>query len=315
MSIKLLDTIYKLTDNSDKLDGKHASEFALSSHGVHWEGFTRRANTSATWGTLVADNGYTPLFWMDSTSGGGVAFSDTGGQTFMQIDGHFYQNEGRYLVLDTNNFSTYAAPKSHTHSNYLTSLPSHSHDYLPLSGGTLTGNLALESDGSYRKISIGKSSEYYAVFHNSTYNGDGREASIAWYNGSAVQGAIGVKTFPFFVNSSGVVYTLYHTGNLNINNLNADTLDGYHESSFWRNDASNKIWNPSTNIKMTPTSSGQEWSFDITRNGKTGCYWHVWDSSLGSCLRVDADNGKVTACYSFNCASLQIGGETITFTT
>ena len=32
MSIKLLDTIYKLTDNSDKVDGKHASDFATSGH-------------------------------------------------------------------------------------------------------------------------------------------------------------------------------------------------------------------------------------------------------------------------------------------
>jgi hypothetical protein len=30
MSIKLLDTIYKLTDNADNVDGKHASDFATS---------------------------------------------------------------------------------------------------------------------------------------------------------------------------------------------------------------------------------------------------------------------------------------------
>ena len=301
MSIKLKDTISDLINNSDKLDGKHASDFALSSHGIHWKGFIERTS-KCTWGTLIEDNGYTPIFWMDSSLvGGGVAFSDKGSQTSMQINGFLYQNEGKYLVLDTNNFSTYAATKGHTHSNYLTSLPTHSHDYLPLTGGTLTGNLALESDGSYRKISIGKSSEYYAVFHNSTYNGDEREASIAWYNGNAVQGAIGVKTFPFFVNSSGVVYTLYHTGNLNINNLNADTLDGYHESSFWRNDATNKIWNPSTNIKMAPSASGQEWSFDFRDKGSfTGSYWQVWDESKTTLLKVDADSGVVSAPYGFS---------------
>jgi hypothetical protein len=47
--------------------------FALANHGVHWEGFTKRATSSATWGTLISSNGYTPLFWLDSTSGGGVA--------------------------------------------------------------------------------------------------------------------------------------------------------------------------------------------------------------------------------------------------
>ena len=690
MSIKLLDTIYNLTDNADKVDGKHASDFALSSHGVHWEGFTRRANTSATWGTLISSNGYTPLFWMDSTSGGGVAFSDAGGQTFMQIDGYFYQNEGRYLVLDTNNFSTYAAPKSHTHDDrYFTESEINTKlgNYLPLTGGNLSGNLSLlDNTGSYRRILIGNASGTNTVIHNSAFIGSSRETSISLYEGTTHLGSIGVKSYPFYVDSSATVHTLLHSNNYTsytvtktgsgasgtwginisgnsatatyasllskqggtstgvatwnpltsftkvwgqkftdtnissdtgdilyylrkgsagsstelcicidgdyyamgnsgtpekvlhggnssvsksgetltvtingvtqsltntntntwrgitntytgsdqstsvsqygtnalynalvngyassagnadtldgyhassfalshshnyhplggswkpsslssytrhwgwayssaeagmasngaemqiytdgkfwqregayycldngntyvtngygvingstitainyastagsadfaslltkqggtstsiatwdpksswtkvwgqrfINNsissdsgdvlyylrsstyssggtelcvcidgdyyagtgqykvihegnissyipassTNADTVDGYHASSLWRSDGG--TWNPSANIALNATANGQEWSFDITRNGKTGCYWHVWDSSLGSCLRVDADNGKVTACYSFNCASLQIGGETITFTT
>lgn len=82
-------------------DGGHKaiSDFAAASHGVHWEGFTRRTS-SYTWGTLIESNSYTPLFWLDSTSGGGVAFSDKGGQTFMQIDGYFYQKEGSNRVTD-----------------------------------------------------------------------------------------------------------------------------------------------------------------------------------------------------------------------
>jgi hypothetical protein len=56
----------------------------------------------------------------------------------MQIDGFFYQNEGNYMVLDTNNISSYA----------LTSLPEHSHSYLPLSGGIISGgNIAFNSNG------------------------------------------------------------------------------------------------------------------------------------------------------------------------
>jgi hypothetical protein len=68
--------------DADLLDGKHASEFALANHGVHWEGFTRRTS-SYSWGTLTSANSYTPLFWLDSTNGGGVAFSDKEGQTSM----------------------------------------------------------------------------------------------------------------------------------------------------------------------------------------------------------------------------------------
>ena len=49
---------------------------------------------------------------------------------------------------------------------------------------------------------------------------------------------------------------------------NADTVDNYHASSLWRSDGG--VWNPSANITLGQTANGQEWSFDITRNGYTG---------------------------------------------
>ena len=78
---------------------------------------------------------------------------------------------------------------------------------------------------------------------------------------------------------------------------NADTVDGYHASSLWRSDGG--TWNPGANISLTASGNNQEWSFDIRRNGYTGCYWHVQDSALGTLLRVNADNGKVFAPYNF----------------
>ena len=78
---------------------------------------------------------------------------------------------------------------------------------------------------------------------------------------------------------------------------NADTVDGYHASSLWRSDGG--TWNPSANISLNASGNGQEWSFDIRRNGYTNCYWHVWDSQLSTMLRVNADNGKVSAPYGF----------------
>lgn len=101
--------------DADLLDGKHASEFAPTSHGVHWIGFTRRTS-SYTWGTLTSANGYSPLFWLDSTSGGGVAFSDKNEQTSMQIDGYFYQKEGARRVTDVTETVTALG----TNGNYLT---------------------------------------------------------------------------------------------------------------------------------------------------------------------------------------------------
>ena len=112
--------------------------FALANHGVHWEGFTKRATSSATWGTLISASGYTPLFWLDSTTGGGVAFSDKGGQTSMQIDGYFYQNEGRYLVLDTNNYSPYLDGR------YYTETEADSR-FVNVTGDTMTGTLTMST--------------------------------------------------------------------------------------------------------------------------------------------------------------------------
>lgn len=77
-------------------------------------GFSSRV-TSATWGnqtgTLITD-------WHTS-NGGDIQFRDNSGQLNVIIDGFFYQNEGRNLVLDSVNYSNYAATKGHSHGNYM----------------------------------------------------------------------------------------------------------------------------------------------------------------------------------------------------
>jgi hypothetical protein len=78
---------------------------------------------------------------------------------------------------------------------------------------------------------------------------------------------------------------------------NADTVDGYHAAGLLRSDGG--VWNPGANITLGQTANGQEWSFDITRNGFTGGYWHVWDSVHSSMLSVDATGNFVTATGSF----------------
>ena len=60
------------------------------------------------------------------------------------------------------------------------------------------------------------------------------------------------------------------------------------------------IWSPSTNVTMTPSANNQEWSFDFRdKKSYTGSYWHVWDESKNTLLKVDADSGKVSAPYGF----------------
>jgi hypothetical protein len=81
-------------------------------------GFDSR-KTGWGWGTLTTDNGYTQITALEASAAsvsdkGTIAFatkkmSDTSGQLSVQIDGLFYQNEGRYQVLDTS--STIQAAK------------------------------------------------------------------------------------------------------------------------------------------------------------------------------------------------------------
>ena len=78
----------------------------------------------------------------------------------------------------------------------------------------------------------------------------------------------------------------------------ADTVDNYHASQLWRSDGAN--WNPNADVTMTPSGNNSEWSFDFkNKNGTTGSYWHVWDEDKSTLLKVNADDGKVSAPYGF----------------
>lgn len=139
-------TIANITDI-----GKASVNFANSAG--YPQGFASRA-TTATFGnqtgTVVTD-------WHTS-NGGDIAFRDNSGQLNVVIDGFFYQNEGRNLVLDSGNYSNYAAAKSHTHTisnitNLQTTLDgksntNHTHD-LNLMINTLTNVTSDPVDADY----------------------------------------------------------------------------------------------------------------------------------------------------------------------
>lgn len=139
-------TIANITDI-----GKASVNFANSAGCP--QGFSSRT-TTATWGnqtgTVVTD-------WHTS-NGGDIAFRDNKGQLNVVIDGFFYQNEGKNLVLDSGNYSNYAAAKSHTHTisnitNLQTTLDgksntNHTHDLNPMIN-TLTIGTSDPIDADY----------------------------------------------------------------------------------------------------------------------------------------------------------------------
>ena len=139
-------TIANITDI-----GKASVNFANSAGCP--QGFSSRT-TTAIWGnqtgTVVTD-------WHTS-NGGDIAFRDNSGQLNVVIDGFFYQNEGKNLVLDSGNYSNYAATKIHTHTisnitNLQTTLDgksntNHTHDLNQMIN-TLTNGTSDPADTDY----------------------------------------------------------------------------------------------------------------------------------------------------------------------
>ena len=207
--------------------------FALANHGVHWDGFSKRATSGAIWGTLTSSNGYSPLFWLDSTNGGGVAFSDKSGQTSMQIDGYFYQNEGRYLVLDTNNYSSYLDNRYYTETEA-------DNRFVNVSGDTMTGVLTMNTETGFQmKYTPGGNDPWMYAYGAPNYGIRYFEGSpdkmtlSASGNNNSISGA----DLCINGNGEGTVTirgnSIWHAGNDGSGSgLDADTVDGYHVSAF-----------------------------------------------------------------------------------
>lgn len=71
------------------------------------KGFSQNRN-EITWGALANTDVYEFLNTMDDPNGGSLSLASSAGKTFMQVDGHFFQNEGNYRVLDTSDLGNYA---------------------------------------------------------------------------------------------------------------------------------------------------------------------------------------------------------------
>lgn len=116
--------------------------------------------TSWTWGTLLTGNGYTQKFTWDEAGGGSVAFAAKSGQTSMQIDGRYYDQEGKYALIDTNDLSTTLASYSKTGQDAT---------YVKKAGDTMTGTLTLPTlkattDAQTLKMSYLNSSSAVAAY-------------------------------------------------------------------------------------------------------------------------------------------------------
>lgn len=93
-----------------KVRAEHADSAGSATTADKLTGFSSRS-ASMAWGVQTG----TVLTCFATAAGGGLGFRDNcpgSGQTSMIIDGRVYQDEGRYMCLDTANYSSYAVPKS-----------------------------------------------------------------------------------------------------------------------------------------------------------------------------------------------------------
>lgn len=159
-------------------------------------GFSSRSAASS-WGNQT---GGVITDWGDGY-GGNIAFrynNPASGALSVLVDGYFYQNEGRYFCLDTNNYSSYA---------------------LPLSGGTMTGNIAFGASAS-----LGKTLNLCAQYsHLSQYS----------FGSASLTGTIKI-TLPVGWSSSMNVYEIiiYDYSSLGASKL---IIGGYNYTTGWVN--------------------------------------------------------------------------------
>ena len=173
--------------------------YTISADGSYYSGKANTATTcdypkgftgcgSGGWGIQT---GTSITDWSDG-AGGDIDFRKNcpiAGQTSIKVDGRFYQNEGQYMCLDTNNFSGYA---------------------LPLTGGTMSGWINFASIASWPTAS----GETYPINSNGLYWVGSSDWARIFYRVSASDTGnlvvqLGDDTNCNFIieNSAGTVYS------------------------------------------------------------------------------------------------------------
>jgi hypothetical protein len=214
--------------DADLLDGQHGSYYAPASH-VH--SYLPINNPTAT-GTLISPiirarksqtqgNYTTAALWTESYSSTntGIAFhisGNVGKMLDMRTDGHLYWENGRVwsATSDGSGSGLDADLLDGQHGSYYAPA-SHGHSYLPLTGGTLTGNVTFQDDNE-----------------GITFNGGGRFYKQSG-QGLVIRKPSGGQELRFEDNSGTFIGTFWHSGNDGASSgLDADLLDGQHGSYY-----------------------------------------------------------------------------------
>ena len=286
-------------NNADTVDGRHASEFVLNSatSSLATQTYVNTAvsnlvdaapGTLDTLNELAAALGDDPNFATTVATSIGTKQNQLNGTGFVKASGttisydnSTYTPTSRTLTINGTSFDL-SADRSWSIASGVTSF------------NTRTGAITLSSGDVTTALGY--------TPYNAT-NPNGYITGISFANVSSKPTTLSGYGITDAVPSArtitinGTTLDLSANRSFTVSAANADTVDGYHASGLWRSDGG--VWNPGANITLGQTANGQEWSFDISRNGYTGGYWHVWDSANSTMLKVDAVSGKVSAPYNF----------------
>ena len=209
MSIKLKDTIYDIINNADKLDSKHASEFAVSGH-THNYASTVMVGTTAY--TCTSNNIIIPAY--------PTALKCPNSLTI----------QGNGTSLDSYDGS--AAKTINITPASIGAAASHSHPYLSTSGGTLTGAVSFQTGTQTALVNARYDGTNYTniLWHK---HGDSSGAGSTVIFGSPQWENVILETKAnqncAYRQTSGTKYKIWDEGNDGSGSgLDADLLDGVH---------------------------------------------------------------------------------------
>lgn len=156
LNVKGTNTINSTADDT-------TAKWGEQKNSVHWYTEANKINGQPSqWGYLVniGQNSEVHQVWMTQSSG-----------DLLHRGGNGSGWSGSWkTILDSDNYSTYAAAKSHTH-NYAASNHNHDSAYLKLSGGTLSGQLTVNNNVSSQGFCVSKNGKevWLDIGDNDTY--------------------------------------------------------------------------------------------------------------------------------------------------
>jgi hypothetical protein len=136
----------------------HASN--ISSYALPLSGGTLTGNLSINTGSVINFAGQSDTVGYNATSGLGTYIKGTG-STYIYGGGSFYDGTAQRALIHAGNKDSYTYPPA-----------SHTHSYLPLSGGTLTGELTIAT-GAATGLRINTSTGTQSLWVRAGYDTDG----------------------------------------------------------------------------------------------------------------------------------------------